>query len=82
MDEFVATRVYVEHILDLRITLRYMGVPIKNISYIFGYNKYVVDSSSTPFAKIRKRHIKTYCIIFSQSQGSYCRQDYKILSYS
>ena len=54
--EFVAGRIAVEQIMDLRLTLRYMGVNLVEKSYLFGDNKSVVDSSTTPHAKLHKRH--------------------------
>ena len=54
--EFVAARTCTEQVIDLRTTLRYLGVPIRNKSYMFGDNKSVVDSSMTPHAKLHKRH--------------------------
>ena len=54
--EFVAARTCVEQIIDLRTTLRYLGVPIRGKSYMFGDNKSVVDSSMTVHAKLHKRH--------------------------
>ena len=53
--EFVAARTAVEQIIDHRITLRYLGVPIKE-SYLFGDNDSVVNSSTIPHAKLHKRH--------------------------
>ena len=55
--EHSSARTCVEHVLDLRITLRYLGVPIHSISYTFGDDKSVVDSSMTPNGKIHKRHV-------------------------
>ena len=55
--EYSSARTCVEQTLDLRITLRYLGVPIRDISYMFGDNKSVVDSSMTPHGKIHKRHV-------------------------
>ena len=46
--EFVAARIAVDQIIDLRTTLRYLGVPIREKSYLFGDNKSVVDSSTLP----------------------------------
>jgi hypothetical protein len=43
--EFVAARICVEQAIDFRNTLRYLGVPIKDKSFMFGDNKSVVDSS-------------------------------------
>ena len=53
--EFVAARIATEQIMDLRITLRYLGVPIGK-SYMFGDNRSVVDSSTIPQSKLNKRH--------------------------
>ena len=54
--EFVAARTCVEQIIDLRITLRYLGVRIRDMSYMFGDNKSVVDSADRPHSKLHKRH--------------------------
>ncbi len=54
--EFVAARTCVEQLIDLRITLRYLGVPIRERSYMFGDNESVVNSAMQPFAKLHKRH--------------------------
>ncbi len=43
--EFIAAHTCVDQIIDLRTTFRYLGVPIRDISYMFGDNKTVVDSS-------------------------------------
>ena len=36
--EFVAARIATDHIIDLRYTLMYLGVPIRSKSYMFGDN--------------------------------------------
>jgi len=54
--EFVAARTCVEQVIDLRITLRYLGVPIRMKSYMFGDNKTIIDSSNMPHAKLHKCH--------------------------
>ena len=54
--EFVAARTCVDQIVDLRNTLRYLGVPLREKSYVFGDNKTVVGSSTVPHAKLHKRH--------------------------
>ena len=54
--EFVAARTCVEQIIELRLTLRYLGVPIREKSYMFGDNGSVVDSSMHINAKLHKRH--------------------------
>jgi hypothetical protein len=55
--EFVAAKTCVEQITDLRILLRYLGVPICDHSYMFGDNNSVVGSATTPDAKLSKRHV-------------------------
>ena len=42
-------------IVDLRQTLRYLGVPIKSKAYMFGDNKSVVTSSTVPHSLLSKR---------------------------
>ena len=42
--------------MDLRTTLRYLGVPIRGKSWMFGDNESVVNSSMRPHAKLHKRH--------------------------
>ena len=54
--EFVAARTCIEQVMDLRTTLRYLGVPIRQKSIIFGDNKSMIDSASIPHAKLHKRH--------------------------
>ena len=51
-----AARTAMGQIIDLRVTLRYMGVPLRDSSYMFGDNKTVVDSGSMPHARLHKRH--------------------------
>ena len=48
---FVAAPTCVDHIVDLWLTLHYLGVPIREKSYMFGDNKSVVDSSTKPHSK-------------------------------
>ena len=54
--EFVAARTAVDQIIDIRTTLRYLGVPIRDMSYMFGDNRSVVTSSTIPNSTISKRH--------------------------
>jgi len=54
--KFIAAHTCVDQIIDLRTTFRYLGVPIRDISYMFGDNKTVVDSSTIPHSKLHKRH--------------------------
>ena len=54
--EFVAARIATEQIIDLRTTLHYLGVPVRQVSYTFGDNQSVVTSSTVPQSALSKRH--------------------------
>ena len=54
--EFVASKTTTEQIIDLRHSLRYLGVPIKTKSYLFGDNRSLVTSSTLPHSTLGKRH--------------------------
>jgi hypothetical protein len=54
--EFIAARTTINQIVDLRMTLHYLGVPIREKSYVFGDNKTIINASLTPHAKLHKRH--------------------------
>jgi hypothetical protein len=43
--------------MDLRLTLRYLGVSLCQQSFMFGDNKTVVDSSVNVVSRLHKRHI-------------------------
>ena len=54
--EYVAARTATEQVIDNRLSLRYLGVPVKE-SFMFGDNESVVNSSNVPTGKLHKRHI-------------------------
>ena len=54
--EFVAAKTTSEQIMDLRYTFRFLGVPIKSKSYIFGDNRSVVASATLPPSTLSKRY--------------------------
>jgi hypothetical protein len=54
--EFVATRIATDQIIDLRTTLRYMGVNVLS-SVMFGDNQSVITNSTIPHSKLSKRHV-------------------------
>ena len=58
--EFVAAKTATEQIIDIRQTLRYLGVPLKSKAYMFGDNKSVVTSSMVPHSLLSKN--TTYCL--------------------
>ena len=45
-----------EQASDICTTLRYLGVPIKGKTVMFGDNEAVVKSSAIPHSKLTKRH--------------------------
>ena len=55
--EFVAARKAIQQIMGLRLTLRYLGVPIHGSTYLFGDNESVVKSGSIPDSRLAKRHL-------------------------
>jgi hypothetical protein len=50
--KMIAVHTCVEQIIDLRNTLRYLGVPVRSKSYVFGDNESVVKSSMELHAKL------------------------------
>ena len=52
----LAARSCVEQVIDLRTTLRYLGVPIRDKSYVFGDNETVIKGATQPHDKLHKRH--------------------------
>jgi hypothetical protein len=54
--EFISARTTIDQIVDLQTTLHYLGIPIREKSYVFGDNKSVIDALLTPHAKLHKRH--------------------------
>ena len=54
--EFVAGRTCIEQIVDLRQSLRYLGVPVHDISYVFGDNESMINSSTYTYSRLHKRH--------------------------
>ncbi len=54
--EFVAARTAVDQVLALRQMLRYLGVPIKGPSFMFGDNESVVTQSTVPHSQLGRRH--------------------------
>ena len=58
VSEFVAARIAVDQIVDLRYTLMYLGVPIKSKSYMLGDSKSVITNSTIPNSLLsKKQHI-------------------------
>ena len=54
--EFVAARVAVDQIIEMRITLRYFGVPVQGKAVLYGDNQSMITSSTLPHSKLSKRH--------------------------
>ena len=54
--EFTAARIAVDQIMDMRMTLRYLGVSVRSKSFMFGDNQAVVTNSTIPHSTLNKRH--------------------------
>ena len=54
--EFVSAKTAVQQIVGLRIMLRYLGVPIRGPTRLFGDNGSVVTSATIPHSPLKKRH--------------------------
>ena len=54
--EFLACQTAFEYIVANRNYLQYLGVPIENISYVFGDNESQIGSCVVPESKLNKRH--------------------------
>jgi hypothetical protein len=54
--EFVAARIATDQVIDLKLTLGYMGIKVIR-SVMFGDNQSVVTSASIPQSKLNKRHV-------------------------
>ena len=54
--EFMAARIAVQQIIDIRMTLRYMGIPLEGPAWLLGDNEGVLKSSTIPASVLKKRH--------------------------
>ncbi len=54
--EFMAARIAIEQIIEMRYTLRMMGVPLDGPSWLFRDNESVIVSSTVPTSTLKKRH--------------------------
>jgi hypothetical protein len=68
--EYISARTCVDQIVDLRTTLRYLGVPIRDVSYMFGDNGSVINSSSRS-ATLQVAQ-ETQCPILSSCSRGHC----------
>jgi hypothetical protein len=70
------------------MTLCYLGGPIWEKSYVFGDNKTIIDASSTPHAKLHKRHNALSFTMYkrqllpSMLQSSICRANTTLPKFS
>jgi len=55
--EFIAGRTAIQQTRDIRTSLRYLGVPITEPTYMFGDNKSMITNGSVPHSKLGKRHL-------------------------
>jgi len=55
--EYVAARTCTEQVIDLLLTLRYLGVPINGPTMVLGDNKSVINSAAIPHSRMHKRWV-------------------------
>jgi hypothetical protein len=55
--EFSSAKTVIQQIQGLRTTLRYLGVPVDDTSYMFGDNGSIVMSSTMPDSQLNCRHL-------------------------
>jgi hypothetical protein len=54
--EFTTVRITVDQIMDMCMTLRYLGVSVRSKSFMFGDNQAVVTNSTIPHSTLNKCH--------------------------
>ena len=54
--EFVAARQATEQVMDIRILMRDMGIPLDGPAWLFGDNNSVIISGTIPSSMLNKRH--------------------------
>ena len=55
--ELVAARIAVEIILEVRFTLRMMGIPVEKTSWLLGDNMSVLLNTTIPSSMLKKKHL-------------------------
>ncbi len=55
--EFVAGKIAVQQIMELRLTLHYLGVPIYDKAFLYGDNESMVKSCTISQSRLHKRHL-------------------------
>ena len=55
--ELVAARIAVEIILEVRFTLRMMGVPVEKTSLMLGHNMSVLLNTTIPSSMLKKKYL-------------------------
>jgi hypothetical protein len=54
--EFVSAKAATEQVMDMRYTLRMLGVPLDGPAWLWGDNASVITSSTIPHSSLTKRH--------------------------
>ena len=74
--EFMAARLAVQQIIDMWLTLCYMGIPLNGPAWLFGDNESLVESSTIPASNLNKRHnalsYHTVCSAISANIIKFC----------
>ena len=70
--EFVAARTGIDQTIDLRCTLRMLGVLLKGPSWMFGDNQAAVNGSSVPSGQLKKRENVLNCHRVREAAAAGC----------
>jgi hypothetical protein len=54
--EFMAAHIAVDQIMDICMTLQYLGIPVHTKSYMFGDNQAIVTNSTITHSTLNKWH--------------------------
>ena len=54
--EFLAAKIATEQIMDLKYTIRMMGIPLDGPAWMFGDNQSMITSGTIPYSSLNKRH--------------------------
>lgn len=77
--ELIVGRTVIEQAVDLQASFGYLGVPINDISYLFGDKESIFNNSSYPYGRLHKRHsiLSFHYLRNMNATGSFVMYDVK-----
>ena len=73
--ELVAARIATEMVLEMRIMLRALGIPVNGLSYLFGDDLSVVTNTTIPSSMLKKKHNAISYHRVREAVAETCTQD-------